>query len=55
MKQYLTIENVIIKAKAFCIAQSKTPNKELYGVTDGKAVGTLLNINFSNILQTNTN
>lgn len=40
MKQPLTIENVIIEAKAFCIAQSKTPNKELYGVTDGKAVGT---------------
>jgi hypothetical protein len=29
MKQNLTIENVIIEAKAFCIAQSKTPNKEL--------------------------
>lgn len=40
MKQNLTIENVIIEAKTFCIAQSKTPNKELYGVTDGKAVGT---------------
>lgn len=40
MKQNLTIENVIIEAKAFCMAQSKTPNKELFGVTDGKAVGT---------------
>lgn len=40
MKQNLTIENVIIEARAFCIAQSKTPNKELYGITDGKAVGT---------------
>jgi hypothetical protein len=40
MKQNLTIENVIIEAKAFCIAQSNSPNKELYGVTDGKAVGT---------------
>jgi hypothetical protein len=40
MKQNLTIENVTIEAKAFCIAQSNTPNKELFGVTDGKAVGT---------------
>jgi hypothetical protein len=40
MKKNLTIENVIIEAKAFCIAQSNTPNKELFGVTDGKAVGT---------------
>ena len=40
MKEDLTIENVIIEAKTFCIAQSKTPNKELFGVTDGKAVGT---------------
>ena len=40
MKENLTIENAIIEAKAFCIAQSKTPNKELFGVTEGKAVGT---------------
>jgi hypothetical protein len=40
MKKSLTIEDVIIEAKLFCIAQSKTPNKELFGVTDGKAVGT---------------
>lgn len=40
MKEKLTIEKVIIEAKVFCITQSKTPNKELFGVTDGKAVGT---------------
>jgi hypothetical protein len=40
MKQILTIENVIIEAKAFCINQSKLLNKALFGVTDGKAVGT---------------
>ena len=40
MKEKLTIEKVIIEAKAFCIAQSKTLNKGLFGVTDGKAVGT---------------
>ncbi len=46
MKQNLTIENVIIEAKTFCIAQSKTPNKELYGVTDGKAIGTYVEHKF---------
>ncbi len=40
MKQNLTIENVIIEAKAFCINQSKLLNEALFGVTDGKAVGT---------------
>ncbi len=40
MKQKLTINDVIAEAKLFCIIQSKTPNRELYGVTDGKAVGT---------------
>jgi hypothetical protein len=40
MKKSLTIEDVIIEAKIFCTVQSKTPNKELFGVTDGKAVGT---------------
>jgi hypothetical protein len=33
MKKSLTIEDVIIEAKLFCIAQSKIPNKELFGVT----------------------
>ena len=46
MKQNLTIENVIIEAKTFCIAQSKTPSKELYGVTDGKGVGTYIEHKF---------
>lgn len=50
MKQNLTIENVIIEAKTFCIAQSKTPNKELYGVTDGKAVGTHIEHKFQQYL-----
>ena len=40
MKENLTIEKVIVEAKAFCTAQSQTLNKDLYGVTDGKAVGT---------------
>jgi hypothetical protein len=40
MKKDPEIEDVIFEAKVFCIAQSKTPNKELFGVTDGKAIGT---------------
>ena len=40
MKENLTIEKVIIEAKAFCIAQSAILNKELFGITDGKAIGT---------------
>ena len=39
-KEDLTIEKVIIEAKAFCVAQSKILNTELHGVTDGKAIGT---------------
>lgn len=40
MKKKLTIDDVILEAKVFCTTQSNTPNKELFGVTDGKAVGT---------------
>ena len=53
MKENLTIEKVIIEAKAFCMAQSKTPNKDLYGVTDGKAVGTLIEHKFQQHLADN--
>lgn len=40
MKEKLTIEKLKAEAKAFCIAESKIKNKDLFGVTDGKAVGT---------------
>lgn len=40
MKQKLTIEKLIAEAQIFCIAESKIKNKGLFGVTDGKAVGT---------------
>ncbi|MBP1676688.1 MAG: restriction endonuclease [Bacteroidetes bacterium] len=40
MKQKLTIEKLNAEAKAFCIAESKIKNSFLFGVTDGKAVGT---------------
>ena len=40
MKEKLTIEKLTAEAKAFCIAESKIKNVYLFGVTDGKAVGT---------------
>jgi hypothetical protein len=40
MKEKLTIEKLKAEAKEFCIAESKIKNKDLFGVTDGKAVGT---------------
>lgn len=40
MKEKLTIEKLKAEAKAFCIAESKINNKDLFGITDGKAVGT---------------
>ena len=40
MKEKLTIDKLKVEAKAFCIAESKIKNKSLFGVTDGKAVGT---------------
>jgi len=46
MKQKLSIENLIKEAQLFCINQSKFQHKELFGVTDGKAVGTLIEQKF---------
>ncbi|HNX43200.1 MAG TPA: restriction endonuclease [Bacteroidales bacterium] len=40
MKEKLTIDKLIAEAKAFCIAESNIKNESLFGVTDGKAVGT---------------
>jgi len=40
MKVKLTINKLKAEAQAFCIAESKIQNKSLFGVTDGKAVGT---------------
>lgn len=45
-KEKLTIEKLIKEAQIFCIEQSKFRHQELYGVTDGKAVGTLIEHQF---------
>ena len=46
MKKELTIKALISEAKAFCEAESKINNAFLYGVTDGKAVGTHIEAKF---------
>lgn len=45
-KQKLTILGLIKEAQIFCVSQSTFQHKELYGVTDGKAVGTLIEQKF---------
>ena len=51
MKEKLTIEKLKTEAKIFCIAESKIKNKDLYGVTDGKAVGTHIEHKFQEHLK----
>jgi len=45
-KEKLTIPKLIEEAQYFCVAQSKLRHKELFGVTDGKAVGTFIEQKF---------
>ncbi|MDV3751881.1 restriction endonuclease [Elizabethkingia anophelis] len=49
-KEKLTIDKLIKEAEVFCVEQSKFQHKELYGVTDGKAVGTLIEQKFQKYL-----
>lgn len=51
MKPKLTIEKLRAEAKLFCIAESNINNKELYGITDGKAVGTYVEHKFQEQLK----
>jgi hypothetical protein len=46
IKEKLTIAKLIEEAQLFCIGQSEFQHKELFGVTDGKAVGTLIEQKF---------
>lgn len=50
-KEKLTIQKLIEEAQHFCTIQSKFPHKELFGVTDGKAVGTLIEQKFQRHLR----
>ena len=49
-KQKLTLDLLIKEAQNFCATQSKFQHKELFGVTDGKAVGTLIEAAFQKYL-----
>ncbi|NOH02766.1 MAG: restriction endonuclease [Chloroflexi bacterium] len=47
----LTLKNLFKEAKSFSASQSTTPEKALFGVTDGKAVGTFLEHKFRDYLK----
>lgn len=49
-KEKLTIKSLITEAKKFCMVNSGVYKSELFGVTDGKAVGTLVEHLFQNHL-----
>jgi hypothetical protein len=51
MKPELTIEALIKEAQAFCERESEYENKDLFGVTDGKAVGTFIEHKFTDYLK----
>ncbi len=52
-KKELTIKDLISSANAFCEKETKYKNKELFGVTDGKAVGTYIEHKFKEFLYVN--
>jgi hypothetical protein len=49
-KVNLTIKHLLTCAREFCEQESETPNSELFGVTDGKAVGTYIEHKFKDYL-----
>lgn len=51
MKRKLTIKSLITEAKRFCAINSGVYKPELFGVTDGKAVGTFVEHLFQQHLQ----
>ena len=42
MKEVLTIESLNVEAEQFCANNSGVYKPELFGITDGKAVGTFV-------------
>ena len=51
MKSKLTIAKLKKAAREFCKSESKHRNKDLFGVTDGKAVGTYIEHKFQTYLE----
>ncbi len=50
-KKRLTIQDLIKCANTFCKLETSYKNKELYGITDGKAVGTYIEHKFKEFLK----
>jgi len=50
MKPKLTKDELIVQARNFCISQTQVVHPELFGVTDGKAVGTFVEHMFQKML-----
>jgi len=51
MNQQLNIKKLVSSAKLFCKEESIYANKDLFGVTDGKAVGTYVEHKFQALLE----
>lgn len=51
MKKTLTIESLIAEAEHFCSLNSGLYRSELFGVTDGKAIGTFIEHLFKQFLE----
>lgn len=51
MKKKLSLDLLIETAKEFCENESSFKNKDLYGVTDGKAVGTFIEHKFQELVK----
>ena len=51
MKRKLTIKSLIAEAERFCVLNSGVYKTELFGVTDGKAVGTFVEHLFQRFLE----
>lgn len=49
-KPQLSVERLIAEASAFAVSESNHQESELYGITDGKAVGTYLEHKFQSLL-----
>ncbi len=50
MKEILTIEGLVESAKEFCVHESNIFHAELFGITDGKAIGTYVEHKFKEFL-----
>lgn len=52
-KKPLTVDSLIVEAKRFCDEMDNLPQDDLFGVTDGKAIGTKIEHKFQSFLSNN--